>query len=32
LINPMHGADISGIVSIAVAAAVYWGARKLRPA
>jgi nucleobase:cation symporter-1, NCS1 family len=32
LISPMHGADISGIVSIAVAAAVYWGARKLRPA
>jgi purine-cytosine permease-like protein len=32
VINRMHGADISGIVSIAVAAAVYWGARKLRPA
>ena len=32
LINRMHGADLSGIVSIAVAAAVYWGARKLRPA
>jgi hypothetical protein len=32
LISRMHGADLSGIVSIAVAAAVYWGARKLRPA
>jgi nucleobase:cation symporter-1, NCS1 family len=31
LISGLHGADISGIVSIAVAAAVYWGARKLRP-
>jgi nucleobase:cation symporter-1, NCS1 family len=31
LIDVMHGADLSGLVSAAVAAAVYWGARRLRP-
>ncbi|TMC08642.1 MAG: hypothetical protein E6J29_14630 [Chloroflexi bacterium] len=30
LIAGLHGADLSGLVSIAVAAAVYWGARRLR--
>ena len=29
LIVGLHGADVSGIVSIAVAAAVYWGGRSL---
>src|SRR5487761_565810 len=28
LIGGLHGADLSGIVSVAVAAAVYWGARR----
>ena len=32
LIGGLHGADLSGLVSVAVAAAVYWGARRLRPA
>jgi len=32
VISAMHGADISGLVSVAVAAAVYWGARRLTPA
>ena len=32
LIGHLHGADTSGLVSIAVAAAVYWGGRRLRPA
>ena len=32
VISAMHGADISGVVSVAVAAAVYWGARRLGPA
>jgi nucleobase:cation symporter-1, NCS1 family len=32
LIAGLHGADLSGLISIAVAAAVYWGARRLRPA
>jgi hypothetical protein len=31
IINAMHGADISGLISVAVAAAVYWGVRSLRP-
>jgi NCS1 family nucleobase:cation symporter-1 len=31
LISRLHGADTSGLVSIAIAAAVYWGARRLRP-
>jgi NCS1 family nucleobase:cation symporter-1 len=31
VISAMHGADISGLVSVAVAAAVYWGARRLTP-
>jgi NCS1 family nucleobase:cation symporter-1 len=29
LIGGLHGADLSGLVSIAVAAAVYWGGRRL---
>ncbi|MGH7763854.1 MAG: hypothetical protein ACREOM_05500, partial [Candidatus Dormibacteraceae bacterium] len=32
LIGGLHGADLSGLVSVVVAAAVYWGARRLRPA
>jgi NCS1 family nucleobase:cation symporter-1 len=32
VISAMHGADISGLVSVAVAAAVYWGVRRLGPA
>jgi nucleobase:cation symporter-1, NCS1 family len=28
LIGALHGADLSGLVSVAVAAAVYWGARR----
>ena len=32
LIDAMHGADISGLVSVAVAACVYFAARMLRPA
>ncbi len=32
LIAGLHGADASGLVSIAVAAAVYWGGRRLQPA
>ena len=32
LITRLHGADISGLVSVAVAAAVYWLARRARPA
>ena len=32
LIGALHGADVSGVVSVAVAAAVYWTARRLRPA
>ena len=31
LIGALHGADVSGLVSAAVAAAVYWGGRRLRP-
>jgi nucleobase:cation symporter-1, NCS1 family len=31
LIAGLHGADLSGLVSITVAAAVYWGVRRLRP-
>jgi purine-cytosine permease-like protein len=31
LIAGLHGADASGLVSIAVAAAVYWGGRRLMP-
>ena len=30
LISRLHGADTSGLVSIAIAAAVYWGGRRLR--
>jgi NCS1 family nucleobase:cation symporter-1 len=30
LIGRLHGADVSGLVSIAVAAAVYWGGRRVR--
>jgi len=30
LIQGLHGADLSGLVSIAIAALVYWGARRLR--
>jgi NCS1 family nucleobase:cation symporter-1 len=31
LIGGLHGADLSGLISAAVAATVYWGARRLRP-
>jgi NCS1 family nucleobase:cation symporter-1 len=31
LIESLHGADLSGLVSAAVAAGVYWGARRIRP-
>jgi nucleobase:cation symporter-1, NCS1 family len=31
LIEGLHGADLSGLVSAAAAAAVYWGVRRLRP-
>jgi nucleobase:cation symporter-1, NCS1 family len=30
LINGLHGADLSGLVSVAVAAAVYWTGRRVR--
>jgi NCS1 family nucleobase:cation symporter-1 len=30
LINALHGADLSGLVSIAVAAAVYWAGQRVR--
>jgi NCS1 family nucleobase:cation symporter-1 len=32
LIRGLHGADASGLISIAVAAAIYWVGRRLRPA
>jgi len=32
LVGGLHGADASGLISIAVAAAVYWGGRRLRAA
>ncbi len=32
LVGGLHGADVSGLISIAVAAAVYWGGRSLRAA
>jgi len=32
LLNTMHGADVSGLVSVAVAAAVYWTGRRMRAA
>jgi NCS1 family nucleobase:cation symporter-1 len=32
LIGALHGADLSGLVSAAVAACIYWGGRRLRPA
>ena len=32
LINALHGADLSGLVSIAVAAAVYWTGQRVRSA
>ena len=31
LVAGLHGADLSGLVSIAVAGTVYWGARRLLP-
>jgi nucleobase:cation symporter-1, NCS1 family len=31
-IGALHGADVSGVVSVAVAAAVYWTGRRLAPA
>ena len=31
LVSTLHGADLSGLVSIGVAAAVYWTARLVRP-
>ena len=31
LIGVLHGADLSGLVSAAVAAGIYWGVRRLRP-
>ena len=30
LLNALHGADLSGLVSVAVAAAVYWTGRRVR--
>jgi hypothetical protein len=30
LINALHGADLSGLVSIAVAGAVYWTGQRMR--
>jgi hypothetical protein len=32
LITALHGADLSGLVSVAVAAAVYWAGRRLESA
>jgi purine-cytosine permease-like protein len=32
LIRGLHGADVSGLVSVAVAAAVYWSGQRLRTA
>lgn len=32
LISRLHGADLSGLVSVGVAAAVYWGGRRYVPA
>jgi NCS1 family nucleobase:cation symporter-1 len=32
LISSVHGADLSGLISIAVAAAVYWAGRRMAPA
>jgi NCS1 family nucleobase:cation symporter-1 len=32
LIAGLHGADVSGLVSVGVAAAVYWGGRRMEPA
>jgi len=32
LVNALHGADVSGLVSVAVAAALYWTARRMRAA
>jgi NCS1 family nucleobase:cation symporter-1 len=32
LIAGLHGADLSGLISIAVAAIVYWAARRVQPA
>ncbi|MGH7763511.1 MAG: purine-cytosine permease family protein [Candidatus Dormibacteraceae bacterium] len=32
LISSLHGADLSGLVSVGVAAAVYWGGRRMRTA
>jgi len=29
LIGALHGADVSGLVSVAVAAAVYWTGRRI---
>ena len=30
LVSALHGADLSGLVSVAVAAAVYWTGRRVR--
>jgi NCS1 family nucleobase:cation symporter-1 len=32
LVSALHGADLSGLISVAVAAAVYWSGRRLRSA
>jgi hypothetical protein len=32
LVSALHGADVSGLVSVAVAAAVYWTGRRTRAA
>jgi hypothetical protein len=32
LITALHGADVSGLVSVGVAAIVYWAGRRLRSA
>jgi hypothetical protein len=30
LLRALHGADLSGLISVAVAAAVYWTGRRVR--
>jgi hypothetical protein len=30
LVGALHGADVSGLVSMGVAAAIYWGTRVVR--
>jgi len=32
LVGALHGADLSGLVSVAVAALVYWTGRRFSPA